>query len=274
MAIITISRGSYSKGKDVARLVAEKLGYRCIAREVLLDASRDFNVPEIRLVRAIHDAPSILERFTHGKEKYIASFRAAMLKQFVPDNVVYHGLAGHFFVKGISHALKVRIIADMNDRVRTEMERMRLPREEALRILKSDDEERRKWSQDLYGIDTADPSLYDLVVHIRKITVEDAADMICQVVGLERFRTAPESQRAIEDMALAAEVKAALLDVKHDVEVHAASGFVRLETRVPLEEQKELIAEMERITKAIPGVKGLDIKAVQKVKLSDGRLFP
>jgi cytidylate kinase len=274
MAIITISRGSYSKGKDVAKRVADRLGYRCIAREVLLDASRDFNVPEIRMVRAIHDAPSILDRFTHGKEKYIASFRASMLKQFAQDNVVYHGLAGHFFVKGIPHALKVRIIADMEDRVRTEMERMRLPREEALRILKSDDEERRKWSLNLYGIDTTDPSLYDLVIHIRKISVDDAADMICQVVGLERFRTTPESQKAVQDMALAAEVKAALLDIKSDIEVEANGGHVRVEVRVPLEEQKELVAAIEKIVKPIPGITKLEIKTVQRVKLSDGRLFP
>ena len=259
MAVITVSRGSYSKGREVAKLVAEKLGYRCIAREVILDASRDFNVPEIRMLRAIHDAPSVLDRFTRGKEKYIASFRASMLKQFATDNVVYHGLAGHFFAKGIPHALKVRIIADMDDRVKTEMERMKLPREEALRILKADDEERRKWSLNLYGTDTTDPSLYDLVIHIRKISVEDAADMICQVARLERFRSSPESRRAVEDMALAAEVKAALIDVKNDLEVHAANGFVRLETRVPPEEQKEVVAEIQRIVKAIANVKGIDV---------------
>ncbi|MGC8493351.1 MAG: AAA family ATPase [Syntrophobacteraceae bacterium] len=274
MAIITISRGSYSKGKDVAKLVADRLGYRCIAREVLLDASREFDIPEIRLVRAIHDAPSILDRFTHGKEKYIASFRAAMLKQLVQDNVVYHGLAGHFFVTGISHALKVRIIADMNDRVKTEMERERVPAEEALRILKSDDEERRKWSLNLYGIDTADPSLYDLVIHISKIKVDDAVDMICQVVKLERFRTSSESRKAVADMALAAEVKAALIDVKSDIEVHADDGAVRVETRIPLEEQQDLVKEMKRIVSAIPGVTKLDLKVIQRVKLSDGRLFP
>ena len=270
MAIITISRGSYSKGKDVAKLVADKLGYRCIAREVLLDASRGFNVPEIRLVRAIHDAPSILERFSHGKEKYVASFRAAMLRQFVEDNVVYHGLAGHFFVQGIDHALKIRIIADMDDRVRTEMEREGVPREEALRILKSDDEERRKWSQNLYGIDTADPILYDLVIHIRKITVEDAAEMICQVAGMERFRTSAESRKAVEDMALEAEVKAALIDIKSDVEVHASDGIVRLETGIPI----ELLEVIEKTVKAIPGVQKVEIKTDQRVRLSDGRLFP
>lgn len=72
MSIITISRGSYSRGKEVAEKVAAALGYECISREVLLEASEQFNIPEIKLVRAIHDAPSILERFTYGKERYVA----------------------------------------------------------------------------------------------------------------------------------------------------------------------------------------------------------
>ena len=67
MSIITISRGSYSRGKEVAEKVAAALGYECISRDILLEASDQFNIPEIKLVRAIHDAPSILERFTYGK---------------------------------------------------------------------------------------------------------------------------------------------------------------------------------------------------------------
>jgi len=38
--------------------------------------------------------------------------------------------------------------------------------EECRRILKKDDDERRKWSLNLYGIDTSDASLYDVVLHI------------------------------------------------------------------------------------------------------------
>ncbi|MBW1912541.1 MAG: cytidylate kinase family protein, partial [Deltaproteobacteria bacterium] len=45
MPIITISRGSYSKGKEVAEKVSQKLGYECISRDVLLEASEEFNVP-------------------------------------------------------------------------------------------------------------------------------------------------------------------------------------------------------------------------------------
>jgi hypothetical protein len=38
MSIITISRGSYSRGKEVAEKVAAALGYECISREILLAA--------------------------------------------------------------------------------------------------------------------------------------------------------------------------------------------------------------------------------------------
>jgi hypothetical protein len=47
MAIITISRGSYYRGREVAEKLAAKLGYDCISREILLAASKEFNIPEI-----------------------------------------------------------------------------------------------------------------------------------------------------------------------------------------------------------------------------------
>ena len=95
MAIITISRGSYSKGKEIAEKVAQGLNYEHTSRDVLLEASEHFNVPEIKLIRALHDAPSILNHFTYGKEKYVAYIKEAFLDHMIRDNIVYHGLAGH-----------------------------------------------------------------------------------------------------------------------------------------------------------------------------------
>ena len=130
--------------KRGSREGSSKLGYECIARDAILGASKEFNIPEIKLIRAIHDAPSILDRFNYSKEKYLAYLHVAMLEHFLRDNVVYHGLAGHFFIKIFSHVLKIRIIADMEDRVKNEMEREGISKREALRILTNDDKERRK----------------------------------------------------------------------------------------------------------------------------------
>lgn len=260
MAIITISRGSYSKGKEIAERVAQELGYDCIARRVILEASEEFNVPEVLLRRAIHDAPSFFKYVSNKKEKYIAFIRAEILKHLAKDNVVYHGLAGHFFVGNISHVLKVRVLADFDDRVRLEMERERISEEEALRILKSDDEERRKWSKALYGIDTRDSSLYDLVIHIKKFSVENAVDMICQAVSLEPFQTTPESQQSIDDLTLAAQVKAVLVDVKRDLQVSAKNGVVFVKGEAARGREQAFAREILRISKTVEGVKETNVE--------------
>ena len=263
MSIITISRGSYSRGKEVAEKVAQKLGYQCISRDVIIEACDEYNVPEVKLVRAIHDAPSILERFTGGKMRYIAYMQAALLEHFQKDNVVYHGLAGHFFVKNVSHVLKVRIVAEMEDRVKLEMEREGISESEALRILANDDEERRKWGRYAYGIDTSDPALYDLVVHIKNISSDEAADLICHTVALECFRPTPQSQQAMDNLTVAAGVKAALIDLKPEVEVSAENGVVRVEIK-----SSQLREEwrIKRLAKAVPGVQQVEIEA-QEISL-------
>ena len=210
MAIVTISRGSYSRGKEIAEGVAEELGYECISRDILLEASEEFNVPEVKLVRALHDAPSVLERFTHGQQKYVDYIERAFLEHVSGDNVVYHGLAGHFFLKGVEHVLKVRIVADTDERVRLEAEREGITEDEARRLLKKDDHERRRWSEALYGIDTTDPSLYDLVIHNRAggMNTQDAVDLICRTARLPQFVTTEESQKHLDGLLAAARARA------------------------------------------------------------------
>jgi cytidylate kinase len=264
MAIVTISRGSYSKGQEVAEKLARRLGYECISREVILEASREFNVSEVKLVRAIHDAPSILDRVGYGKEKYIAFIEDEILKHFRKDNVVYCGLAGHFFVDDVPHALKVRIVADLDERVRNEAEREGISRKEALRILQSDDEERRKWSTHLYGIDTRNPELYDLFIHIKKLTSDDAVHIICETLKLDRFKTSPKSQQYIEDLALAAEVKAALVNLEPDVDVVASEGKVQVHTAALLTRERDVLKDIEVVAKSIEGVKELTVGAKPK----------
>jgi cytidylate kinase len=260
MAIITISRGSYSRGKEVAEKVAKKLGYECIARDTLLEASKQSHIPEIKLVRAIHDAPSILEHFFYGKEKYIAHIQAALVQHVQTDNVVYHGLAGHFFLYGISHVLKVRIVAELENRIKEEMLRENISYKEALRVIKRDDEQRRKWSRYLYGIDTRDTHLYDLALHIKKIKVDDAVDVICHTVGLKIFKTTPQSQKAMDDLVLASAVKVRLIDLKSDIEVRADDGIVFVKTKADMSTESKLAREIKRTAEAVPGVNEVHVE--------------
>ena len=42
MSIITISRGTFSGGRDLAECLAQKLGYPCISREVIVEAAERY----------------------------------------------------------------------------------------------------------------------------------------------------------------------------------------------------------------------------------------
>ena len=57
-----------------------------------------------------------------------------------------------------------------------------------------------------------DPSLYDLMIHIKKLSTDDAADIICLAARLDHFQATAESQQAMDDLLLAARVKANLVE--------------------------------------------------------------
>ena len=256
MPIVTISRGSYSRGREVAEKLAKKLQYDCVSREILLEASEEFNIPEISLVRAIHDSPSVLERIRHGRERYISYYQYELLKYVQKDNVVYHGLAGQFFLRHISHVVKVRILASPEDRLNEVMQRDGVGQREAEHILRKDDEERRRWAMKLYGIDTWDSRLYDMVLLIDQLTVDDAVELIHAAVNKPAFETTEASQQTLNDQLLCARIHAMLVNASLMVEVRVEDGLVTLcNLGEVLRSDSVLRGKIEEMIKGVEGVR-------------------
>ena len=109
------------------------------------------------------------------------------------------------------------------------------------------------------GLINGIPSLYDLVIHIKKITVENAVDLICDTVRLEQFRATPESKKAFDNMLLAARVKVLLIDMKPDIEVVAENGTVSIKTKYTQFKNEKMIHKIEEIAKSVPGVKNVEV---------------
>ena len=149
------------------------------------------------------------------------------------------------------------------------MERKNINAEEARSILEKDDEERRIWSQRLYGIDTADPSLYDLVVHIKQLTVDDAADMICDCVSKEHFKTTPESQRMIDDLALTAAINKALIDVGPDINVSVDNQTAFIETEAAICAEQSFVKEIRDVVETFEGISDVKIECHPIVPLTE-----
>lgn len=204
MGIITISRGSYSRGAEIAQKLAEKLGYTCVSREMLLESSEEFNVPAVKLMNAINETPGDFDYLKDAKVRYMSFIREAFLKSIEKDNVVYHGFAGHFFSKEIPNILKVRILANIDYRINVLMKRENVSEEKARKLLHQIDAERKQWSLYLHGIDTNATELYDIVLHIDNLRVEDAIEFIYGLAQRPCFQTTFETKKKLKNMLLAA----------------------------------------------------------------------
>ncbi|MFO8057997.1 MAG: cytidylate kinase-like family protein, partial [bacterium] len=197
-----------------------------------------------------------------SRKRYVSYFRYALLERVKEDNVIYHGLAGHFFLEGLSHLLKVRILADMDDRAQLESEREGIPFDKAKNLLKKDDEERRKWSMQLYNMDPQDPSIYDMVLHIKKLGTEDAVDLICEAVQKEQFQSTDASRQAVEDMLLAAEAKVRLVEKFPDAEVFAEKGNVNVKMEGLYDQEEAVKKKVEELVSQVPGVQKCSVSMV------------
>ena len=59
MAVITISRGSFSGGKMLAECAAARLGYRCIDREVIVEKAAAYGVSQAEIRNALEKPPTV-----------------------------------------------------------------------------------------------------------------------------------------------------------------------------------------------------------------------
>lgn len=260
--IITISTDRYSKGKEIAEMVAQKLGYECVSREVILSAANEFGVPETKLLQTIMDTPTILNMFSRDRQRYMAYIKAVVADYMLRHEIVYHGLVGHPIVRGVSHVLKTRIIANMEDRIRLEMERENISEEKAGKIITALDEQQKKWGKAVYGIDVTNPIYYDLIInvgHIGADDTEDAVETIISTAGHKKFQPNTYSINCMKNIALSCRVRAILIDKDPRIEVKSDKGGVYIYTKtLKRKSQKQGLAFKEEIMK-IDGVEHVEV---------------
>ena len=268
MSIITISRGSLSGGQALAERLADWLGYRCISSEALIAAAARYGVPEPKLSEVFDKTPSLWERLTKSRRLYLIFIQAAMCELAQQGNLVYHGQGGQQLLKGISHIMKVRLIAPLEYRLKIAMEREGLAsREAAMQYLQQVDEERLRRMRYLFNVDWRDPALYDVVLNLGHMSLETASDVVIYMAQHPDYQPTPASLKKLDDLSLSCRIKASLaanpITSGIDVEVRADDGIVWM---TGLIDSGELEYEVVRTAQTISGVKevisDLEIKPI------------
>lgn len=256
MAIITISRGTFSGGKAVAEAVGKRLGYPCLSKEVILDAVEEFGVPEEKLVAALEEPPKAWTLKPSRRIAHLNYVRYALLKAAKNGEMVYHGYAGHLLLSGIPKILRIRIIADVEYRIDAAMKELNLTRLDAISMIEKLDKQSRNWTNFLYGIDWDHPSLYDTVINLDCISIESSAEIIEKMVSLRDFQPTEASKKAFDDQLLSSLVWAALTKEKEtssaNVRVSSDDGTVTISGSVGSETNQKAVGE---VAMKVPGVR-------------------
>jgi len=103
------------------------------------------------------------------------------------------------------------LIAPIDARVQQVQARQKLNAAAARRYVEEMDKARSRRLMALFGFDWRDPSRYDLVVNLGRMSMATAKQLILETVHLPDYQTTPASNRAFLDFALAARVRAALV---------------------------------------------------------------
>jgi cytidylate kinase len=183
MNVVTLSRQLGSQGSEIAEIVAQHTGFRLVSRELINQAAQRAGAPEVAL--AMIDELNLLRLKPSPAETqaYLTAVKMVMEELANAGEVILMGRAGQIVLAGHPQAVHVRVIAPVPLRVERVAHRSGVSLEAAHAQVEASDRYHMNYFKRYYKMPWDGPGLYDLVINTAKLTPEDAADIICTVLG-------------------------------------------------------------------------------------------
>ncbi len=201
MSVVSISRQYGAGGTSVGELVAQRLGYQFIDQGILEEVAKEAEVSTQWVEEAERQAGDKLQRLvskilTHkefvryipgtktkfDEKKYREFLRVVIAKLGAAGDAVILGRGSQFILQDNPAAVKVLLVAEEEDRIKSLRKRYGLSRKEALTIARVYEQNRLNFHRAFEAGDPNDFSLYHLVINTSLVSFEDAADLICRLV--------------------------------------------------------------------------------------------
>jgi cytidylate kinase len=253
-------------GPEIGMALAQRLGYRYVNQELLLDAARRYGLAEDKLSHLDESKPTLFERFDTETRHHITVLQTTCLEFAEDDNCVLMRGGGQWLLRGVPHVLRIRIIAPFEHRVKqwikrtTEMTGEAPNQRAAADLVRRDDTEKSGRMRYLYEVDVADPTLYELVVNTEKLKHEAVVGVAEGLVRRPEMATTDVGRQMVVSRALASRVQVALATHpetrRYRITVEAHAGVVTLEGTAALERAVE-------VARAVPGVREVKTQQVE-----------
>jgi cytidylate kinase len=192
MNVITVSREYGAGGGEVARRLAEILGWELLDRELLHRAAGVEHVPDADLERLDEKAVSLVDRFRlhPPHQKYMHGLTEATRQAAARGNVVLVGRGTRQILGGTADAFHLRLVAPREWRVQRMARREGWSPEQAMARCQEADRTRERFGRYFFGQDPAQAEQYDLVANTAWVPPEDVTAVVTALIQ-EQTVTAP-----------------------------------------------------------------------------------
>ncbi len=261
MHFITLSRMMGTKGTEIAKRVAQELGYNFYDTESIEEKAREMGFLDD--IKEINDkAPPPFKRFfSFRSEASLDRLYAVIYELARQGSAVLLGRGGNMLFRSISYAFHVRVIASQETRLHNLVERS-YTRKAALMLMERSDNERENFIKFAFKRDWNNPELYDIVLNMDRLTVDVAVDMILSAIRRRELQGHSGDVTSFFDMMeLSVKVAASLAEAGFPSSYISAfvdePGKVRLTgvVQVPLEK-----SAAEQAARNVKGVKSVENK--------------
>jgi len=260
MTVIALTEEMGSLATDVADHLAADLGLAVMRHEVIDNVSTRMHVPTSLINRLREGKAGTLERLRADKASLAVYMTEEVLEVAARGDVVLRGWGATCLLRTVPHVVCVRVTRPFAQRVAWLREQLGADDiafvEEEIR--RSDRAHAARMHAQ-FGVTWGDPLLYDLVLNTDRLSVETCARQVAALAQRPEFAETEASRARLQNMALAARVRAALradAATRHiDVTVDSDAGRIVL-AGIVLDADEMPAAE--RVARAVAGVAAVD----------------
>lgn len=269
MPLVAITREMGSLGKDVAAALAEAFGVPLVYHEVIDHLADRMRVRKSHVIRLLEGSAGVLERLSADKTS-LSIFTADEIAHLAlqGEGAVIRGWGATHLLREVPHAVCVRVCAPFELRKKRMMERLGIDDERRVSDeIRQNDEAHAAIMKRNFSVQWTDAERYDLVLNTERISVNECADKIIDLVKSPAFAETEQSRQRLQDLALTWRTRAALrLSARTRalrVAVSARDGCVTLAGMLERLEQRAAVNE---IVAQAQGVRGID----DQLRTTDG----
>lgn len=256
MPIITISREMGTGAYGIAKELAKKLKYTLVDGPKLAACAADYGL-SIELLQAVDEKPPSYNTVEdRSRAASLNSIELILLDLASKGNVILYGRGGQDLLKECGNVLRLRFIADFDERVERFAEREWIDPDLAQELIRRSDHQRGGFIHFYFDRDWDDPLGYDLTFNTSRLSPTAIVDTVIAAVKDPQLKEAEEwSVEEIRKAMLIKNIETALLRSEEleyrPFRIDVEEGRVTLSGYIGTEQEKQAAL---RLVGAVNGV--------------------